>query len=351
MKRFLIVCLLFVTGLAAAQIPQPKKNTFVNDYANLLTADDIKALNEKLYVIQKQAGVQVAIVLVKKVPSEFTIERFATRIGRKWHVGTKKRGVVYVAAIDDHLQRLAIAENLQASLTDQKCEEILAEMKPSYRNEDYNGGLTILVNSIHTELIGPIATPAPVAKPVVAQTAAARENEPNKIGFIIMGFGVLLTIYGIIKYFVNRGRNRMDGYYRQGGNYGGGYGYGGGTVINNYNNNNGGGRWYRRPYGFWGSNRYNGYSSGDYSSTSEPQNRVSADNNPSNWGNWGSGDSGDSGFSDSGSSSSRRSSSSSSSSSRSSSSDSSGFSDRGGSSGGGSSSGSSSSSGGATSSW
>ncbi len=318
MRRILLISLLFVTSFAVAQIPKAKKKTFVNDYANVLTAGDIKGLNQKIYIIQKQAGVQLAVVLVDKIPAAYTIKTFANKIGSKWHVGKNKKGLVYVAALQQHQQRIAVASNLDTVFTTAKCEAILADMKTAYRNNDYNGGLTILVNRVHNALIAPVA---PVAGPQ-PQTAAAKpaiggtEKEDNSLP-ILVGLTVLgLIILFIFRYFKNRSRRQMEAFYAQqynqgpggpGGGYGGGgYGGGGGYRGQRRRGSGVGGFVAGAALGAAGgyAARYiqDKMNENDGAGVDTPNNfaqtPITEDNNESNWGNWGSGDTGDSGFAD-----------------------------------------------------
>jgi uncharacterized protein len=321
MKRILIFILLAQALIAGAQIPKPQKNTYVNDFAHVLTKADKKILNQQIFKVEQESGIQLAIVLVKKLPAEYDIKDFALLIGRKWHVGTQKRGLVYVAAIDQHLQRIEVARNLDSVFTGAKCAAILAAMKDAYRNQDYSGGLQILVNKVHDE-VAPAATPA-VQNPVAAAPqAGAPATDDNDTLHLIIG---LLAIFGLplllFIYFYSRRvrQNRINRFYNTqqnnpgynpnynqqynygDNNYGPGYGPGygrphtSGTVLRNFAAGAiiGGAAGYAARAMQDNINDVDNQQNPGYDNMPPADNRPldDNDNTPNNWGNWGSDDS------------------------------------------------------------
>lgn len=352
MKRILFFVALIIAQASFAQIPQPKKDTYVNDFAGVLTKTQITDLNKSIFELEKSRQVQLAVVLVDKVPAAYDIQDFAVLIGKKWHVGKNKRGIVYVAAISQHKQRIEVARNLDSVFTSAKCQGIMDYMKESFRGKDYNGGLVILVDQISSALQGSApATSQAAAAPAAAtaNTAKAAEN-PNDNRDTIIGFLFVATVVILLLWYraaKRRKQKAMEDFYRN-------------SNANNpayYNPNQGGGNpaygnpGYGNP-GYGGQPMYGqpgyqqpdhtvrnvvtgavlgaaaGYAArtiqdnindnrqrhnqdnNDYSSSSLSSN-DSSDNQPSSWGNWG-GDSGssssddssyDSGFSDDSSSS------------------------------------------------
>lgn len=341
MKRYLLISFLFLASITSGQIPVAKKGTFVNDLAGVLTASDIKALNQKIFIIQKEAKVQLAIVLINKLPAGYTIKSYANGIGRKWHVGVNKKGLVYVAAIEEHAQRLAVAQNLRTTFTASKSDEILSAMKTAYRNNDYAGGLNILVNKVHVTLV-PQAEVKQEAKPVLADSPVNKAEKEKVTGKeessdILPGVIFFSVLILAIVIFYYRGKLRQarltaETLQRmqeiQGVNYNQGSYSGGG--VRSYSGGFGGAR--RQPVqggrrssagsfltgaalgaaGGYGARylqdklneKHDGNHDTEFTShDSFANDAISEDNNESNWGNWGSGDqSSDSGFSDNSSS-------------------------------------------------
>lgn len=143
---------LFLPGFVAAQIPSRLPNTYVNDYAGILAKEDIADLNRQIDSIEKAYTVEIAIVLVKKLPADMEIEDFARGIGREWHIGTDRKGLVYVASISQRKQRMEVAANLEGVLTDIITHEIMDHLKPFMKKMDYAGALRNMVSEIGTRL-------------------------------------------------------------------------------------------------------------------------------------------------------------------------------------------------------
>ena len=151
MKKYLFLIALLLPVVIRAQIPQPLKDTYVNDFAHVLSSDQIAALNEGIYQIEKKNDVQLAIVIVDTIPKQYDIADFARLIGRKWHVGNG-RGVIYVAAIAQRQQRIEVASGMRNLLTQERCEAIMSDMKSYLRDKDYGDGLQALISELNTVL-------------------------------------------------------------------------------------------------------------------------------------------------------------------------------------------------------
>lgn len=150
--RKLLIILLLLPAILIAQIPDPLPGTYVNDLAHVLTQGDVAKLNEQIYSVEKKYSVQIAVVLINELPTNYGIEDYARDIGRKWHAGNARNGLVYVAAINQRKQRLEVAANLEGTITDATALHLTDNIKPFFRNKDYYGGLANLVKDINTQL-------------------------------------------------------------------------------------------------------------------------------------------------------------------------------------------------------
>jgi uncharacterized protein len=138
--------------ITAGQIPSPQPNTYVNDFAKVLSPEDIEDLNEKIYAIEKGYTVQIAVVLITQLPEGMEIEDFARGIGREWHAGIDRRGLVYVASIGQNKQRLEVAANLEGIIPDITAHAIMDSLKPFLRRKDYTGALKDMLAEIGQRL-------------------------------------------------------------------------------------------------------------------------------------------------------------------------------------------------------
>ena len=209
----LFVLLLFLPFFCVGQIPKPKPDTYVNDYTNSLTPEEIQALNEQILQLEKQTTVQVAILLVKNLPAGMSIEDYAREIGNTWKVGKNFNGIVYVAVLNERRQRLEIAKNLEGEIPDITAAEIINNLRPLLQQQDYYSALSLLVTQIGITVGGePSIITEPdqysfgdeslFVRPPSAATAEKTEFEKKKakyekygnyaIAGIILGFIVFL---------------------------------------------------------------------------------------------------------------------------------------------------------------
>ena len=93
---YLMGLLLFVNVSFAQKIPaRPNPPRLVNDYADILTDKQERALEQKLVNYSDSTSTQICVVTVTSLGGT-TSDDFAYQIGEKWGVGTKNNnGVVH----------------------------------------------------------------------------------------------------------------------------------------------------------------------------------------------------------------------------------------------------------------
>lgn len=151
MKNILSL-LLFIPLLVTSQIPEPEKGTYVNDQYGYLHDGQKLAINKQLRQIEDSTGVQVAIVLIPALPDRYDIEDYAREIGRKWHVGNDKKGIVYVAAIDQRKQRMEVSSNLEGVIPDIAAVRLIDGLKSYFRAQKYGDGIIHMVGQLGEKL-------------------------------------------------------------------------------------------------------------------------------------------------------------------------------------------------------
>jgi len=157
--RIALFILLFIPLICIAQIPKPKPETYINDYTNHLSADQVNDLNQQFRKLESATGVQMAAIIVNDLPPNTTIEDYARSIGNTWKVGTAHNGLVYVAVLNIRRQRLEVAENLEGDIPDATAFEIIESLKDDLRAEDYYAALSLLVTKVGEQLGEQIVTP------------------------------------------------------------------------------------------------------------------------------------------------------------------------------------------------
>ena len=135
MKRTLTIFLfslsfLFTRAQSIQDIINNKPNPprLVNDYAHVLTSDQLEALEEKLVHYDDSTSTQIVIVTVKTL-NDYPLEDAALGILRNWGVGNKKtnNGIVILAAIDDHKIRIETGYGLEGAIPDVTAEQIIQQ--------------------------------------------------------------------------------------------------------------------------------------------------------------------------------------------------------------------------------
>src|ERR1700689_2076708 len=104
MKRFLLLSFIFFSLIVSGQdiFKPPNPPVLVNDFAHVMTADQVAALEQKLVAYDDSTSIQIAVVTVETT-NDTAIEDYALKILRDWKVGNKKtnNGLVILAAIQD----------------------------------------------------------------------------------------------------------------------------------------------------------------------------------------------------------------------------------------------------------
>ena len=84
----LLTTLLWLTQPVLAQSVPPRQDRFINDYADVLTAEDETALRATLASFQQEQGVEMAILTLNRIAdydSGASLESFATRYSGPGH--------------------------------------------------------------------------------------------------------------------------------------------------------------------------------------------------------------------------------------------------------------------------
>jgi len=246
-KSLLLAALLLFTGMALGQIPaKPQPPRLVNDFAAVLQPDEVSYIERVLVAFADSTSNQILLVTVNSLEG-MDKSQFAYQIGQEWGVGQSKynNGVVILIKPKRGNERgeafIASGYGLEGALPDAICKRIVEnEMIPSFRNDDYYGGIVAALN-----VIMPIA-----AGEYTSDEYAARKggSEDGLFGaFAVIVFIIIIIIASIarrggggnIHGGGRRGPGLMEmlilgsllsggGRGSSGGSFGGGGGFGGG---------------------------------------------------------------------------------------------------------------------------
>jgi len=161
MKTFrnisLIINLLILTSLAfgsAGVPPRPNPPRLINDFAGLLSQDEVSRLELKLVAFNDSTSTQITIVTLKSLDG-YDIDDLAQRIGQEWKVGQKAfdNGIVILIKpkIGNEKGQAAVSTGygMEEIIPDAIARRIVDnEMVPLFRENNYFGGINAGTNVI-----------------------------------------------------------------------------------------------------------------------------------------------------------------------------------------------------------
>ena len=151
MKKTILILTLFISILFA-DITQyfPKLDGRVVDTANLLSSNAKEKITTTLKEHENKTSNQIVVVTLKSL-NGYEIEEFSYQLGRFWGIGQKdlNNGVLLVIALEEKKLRIEVGYGLEGALTDKISYEIINyTLKPKFRLQDYDAGITNAVNEI-----------------------------------------------------------------------------------------------------------------------------------------------------------------------------------------------------------
>ncbi|HWE87290.1 MAG TPA: TPM domain-containing protein [Terracidiphilus sp.] len=234
-----VATLLFCAPFARAEKVEtlPKPTDYVNDYAQVLSADAIARLDRICAELDHSgANAQVAVITIHNLDGDDAAD-YASRLEDKWHMGKKgsDRGVLLLLAVDDHQYRIDVGYGLEGILPDGKIGDIGREMRVDLRRADYDGAILQAVGQI-AQVIAEDAHVKLQEQPPAEQTMPQRAHRGHPFGGLILfiiffvlfgGSWIGRLLFGAALFSNWRGGGWGGGSWGSGGGWGGG-GMGGG---------------------------------------------------------------------------------------------------------------------------
>lgn len=260
MKKLALIIALLVSFCAFAQIekyipdpPSPPK--LVNDFAKLLTAEQVHYLENKLVAYDDSTSNQIVIVTVDDLHDYAAVD-YATALGRKWGVGGEEfnNGVIILVSTGGGEGRrdafVAPGYGLEGAIPDITANTILnAELIPNLKTNNYYTAFDRTTEALIRAAAGEYKAPE--------GHRARGKSKGTSLSKIIIGLVVLFFVMSMFG-----GGNRGGGYmsrrgYRgvggpfifpggfggSGGGFGGGGGGFGGFGGGSFGGGGAGGNW------------------------------------------------------------------------------------------------------------
>lgn len=151
----LLCGVLAVPTFAAKQsYPKLTQQFFVNDYADIIPADDEAEMckqGEKLY---NACEAQVVVATVETIGDE-VIEDYAYDLANYWKLGDdeKDNGILLILSVKERRVRIEVGSGLEGALPDSKTGRILDTYGVDYfKKDEFAAGLKSVYNSLVNEV-------------------------------------------------------------------------------------------------------------------------------------------------------------------------------------------------------
>lgn len=188
----LFLCVLAAHSLLALDIP-PKPTAWVTDQANVLSAADEQALNEKLEAFARRSGSQFLIFLFPTLGDE-AIEDYTIRVAEQWKTREDRALIIFVF-VQERKIRIEVGYGLEGSVPDMIARSVIADyIGPRFRSGDYAGGLNAGVDALIARIEG---REAPIPHDVPRQRGAGGSGAPV-VNPIFVLFIILIFAFFIL---------------------------------------------------------------------------------------------------------------------------------------------------------
>lgn len=241
LKQILLAAmlLLFSALCPAEPVSQLHPSNYVNDFAHVLSADTVGALNDTCQQIDQKAHAQIAVVTINSLDGS-DIESYSIALAKQWGIGlgskSTNRGVLILLAVKDHKYRFEVSYGLEPILPDGKTGGFGREAVPLLKQGDYNGAVNlmtlrvadVIAQDAGIQLTGAQA-PAPVEERPAPQISIGWVIAIIIIGIIVLAVGPLRRALFWMLLFNSGfgGRGSGGSGWGGGGSFGGGGGFGG----------------------------------------------------------------------------------------------------------------------------
>ena len=145
-ERPLDLCQYKVTGIS---IPRPIN--FVSDYAKVIDDDIENRLNDILYSLKDDKGIEIAIVSMFSV--DRGIKQIAKEVFDEWEIGENDKGILIIFSLKSEVVRIEVGYALDSIITDGGAGELIDEnLIGNLDEENIESALIKTINSINKEI-------------------------------------------------------------------------------------------------------------------------------------------------------------------------------------------------------
>lgn len=236
---------------AAAEVAyQPTAQFFVNDFANVLSAQTEQEIVELGRALQQQTGAQAVAVTVPSLDGQ-SVEDYAIDLANSWGIGQaeENNGVLILIAVEERKLRIEVGLGLEGALPDGKTGRIMDEyMTPPLRQNDYSAGMLEGYRAVASQIYQEYGIDTPELSGYGMSSGQTAGNKQDLSTVLTLISPMAIVILLLILRLVSRGRgfpffwffggprgphggggnDTFGGGFSGGGGFGGGGGFSGG---------------------------------------------------------------------------------------------------------------------------
>ncbi|HOE16098.1 MAG TPA: TPM domain-containing protein [Syntrophorhabdaceae bacterium] len=155
---FLLLVLSFLLPVTASPLHRftafaldvPPLRGYVNDYANMMSAQTKENLEAELRAFEQSDSTQLVVLTVPSLQGE-VLEEFSVKVAEAWKIGQKGKdnGIIFLVASQERKIRIEVGRGLEGRLTDLTAGRVIdLVIVPRFKRNDYNGGFTAGVHAL-----------------------------------------------------------------------------------------------------------------------------------------------------------------------------------------------------------
>ena len=203
LSLLLISSILSVACWAQEDLPE-KPDSWVNDYANVLSAAEKQSLDNMLSGLERRSSNQIFIAIFESMPENYYLDDFAVKLYDKWKPGLAEQdnGLIMVIFIADRKIRIEVGYGLEDVITDAQAGAVIRDqIGPHFRSGDYFVGLKAALD---------VLIPAAEGKYQIPIEQKRKKDNDSPIGSILTLFFIFIVLSRIFRRrssgFGSRGR-------------------------------------------------------------------------------------------------------------------------------------------------
>ncbi len=199
----LLFSLLWLPFLAQAKETPKPTHRLVNDFAHVMTMDEVNQLERKLVAYDDTTSTQIAVVIEKSTEGD-DIFSYAIRLAENWGIGQKGKnnGILIYIATQDRKLRILTGYGAEPTVTDAMAKRIIEQILiPAIKRNHYYEGLDKATTKIE-------------------QLAAGEfDAEPKSEISPLLIFLLILLLFFLFAYLASKANGGTGGGYYHDGRY------------------------------------------------------------------------------------------------------------------------------------